>query len=115
MTSITDEGIEYLRNSKMKLKYLSLSNCSKLTDKSLSHLEDAFSKTLLDLCLYGCYNVTDKGLMHVYIYIFKIGGTSVRFLNRSGCYKVSDGLLRYLFSANPRIRLYEKPYEWKSF
>lgn len=69
LTSITDEGLDSMCNGNFKLKYLSLSNCSNISDKSLSRIEDAYSKSLLDICLYGCYNITDKGLMHVYIYI----------------------------------------------
>lgn len=65
LTSITDEGIDYMCNSTFKLKYLSLSNCSNISDKSLSRIEDAYCKSILDICIYGCYNITDKGLMHV--------------------------------------------------
>ena len=45
---------------------------------------------MLDLCIYGCYKMTDEGLIG-----FKRGSCLCR-LNTSGCYKITDSGTRYL-------------------
>ena len=45
---------------------------------------------VLDLCIYGCYKMTDEGLIG-----FKRGCCLCR-LNTSGCYKITDSGTRYL-------------------
>ena len=82
---------------------LNLSNISTaVTDRVLGKLGRRVGRQLQDLCLYGCYRVTDGGLMHV-------AHGRMRHINFNGCYKVSDSGRRYLLSCNPHILIYNKP------
>ena len=84
------------------LRALCVANLVKLTDKVLRALRSTVGRDLLDLCVYGCYNMTDTGVVH----ICSLGIT--RF-NSCGCYKITEQGRRYMFSSNPSIIMYNNP------
>ncbi len=67
--------------------------CGVCVTARLAHSAQAVADRLpevLDLCIYGCYKMTDEGLIG-----FKRGCCLCR-LNTSGCYKITDSGTRYL-------------------
>ena len=63
------------------------------------------ARDLDDLCIYGCFRITDSGILHV-------AHPSLRRLNHCGCYKVGPNARRYLFSVAKGLLLYNKPREF---
>ena len=85
------------------LKYLNLANVGTISDRGLKAVGRYFA--MHDLCLYGCYRVTDNGVLDLRV-------DSLRRFNFSGCYKVSNGCQRYLFTSNTNILFYNAPHQF---
>uniref|UniRef100_A0A7S0QPX1 Mitochondrial ATP synthase regulatory component factor B n=1 Tax=Cryptomonas curvata TaxID=233186 RepID=A0A7S0QPX1_9CRYP len=112
-TGVTDGGLERFAVARQALqnhspaaggglRKLSVMNCPRLTNKTLQAVADRLPE-VLDLCIYGCYKMTDEGLIG-----FKRGCCLCR-LNTSGCYKITDSGTRYLIQVRPSLLLYHKP------
>ncbi|KAJ1492998.1 hypothetical protein T484DRAFT_1929974 [Baffinella frigidus] len=106
-TALTDKGIiDYValirQQSEVHLRKLSLMNCSALTNAALAAVAEELPE-VRDLCIYGCYRMTDDGLIR-----FK-RSSCLRKLNTSGCYKISDMGIRYLMQVKPTVLIYHKP------
>lgn len=89
-----------------RLSALNLHGCTRLGDAFLSHLSasrSAGSATggLQDLCLYGCYRVTDAGLIAI-----ATGLPQLRRLNVCGAYRITDNVRRYMYTAMPTLIFY---------
>jgi hypothetical protein len=100
---LTDHGLTLLCEGvkkHQKLRMLSLTNASQLTDQGLRSLNKlGVSKMLEDVCLMGCHKITDGGLL-------ALASRSLRRINYCGCYKVTEGMLRYLIAQNRSILIY---------
>jgi hypothetical protein len=68
---------------------------------SLILLGDALGSAITDLSIYGCYKITDVGVMF-------ISKSRLMRFNYCGCYKVTDAGRRRLISVNPRILTYNR-------
>jgi hypothetical protein len=110
---VTDGGmallLQGLRDSGAQLRALSVANCVQLTDKVLGTIKKTVGRDLDDLCIYGCLNLSDTGLVQ----ICNAARGLTRF-NHCGCYKVTEHGRRYMFSANPSLLLYNNPREFDS-
>jgi hypothetical protein len=105
---ITDASIHVFATAakaQKSLRALNLANAAHLTDTGLNDLGEALGSSLQDLCIYGCFRVTDTGLLH-------IAHPNLKRLNHCGCYKVSQMGRRYLFSVSRGLLMYNKPKEF---
>jgi hypothetical protein len=87
------------------LRYFNCANIGTVTDRGLKAIGRYFA--LQDLCLYGCYRVTDNGVLDLRV-------ESLRRFNFSGCYKITSGCQRYLFTSNTNILFYNQPHHFGS-
>ena len=65
-------------------------------------LGELLGDVLDDVSLYGCFRVTDLGVMH-------LANPRLDRVNLCGCYKVSDAGRRRLIHQNERILIYNRP------
>lgn len=108
---LTDEHMSILQHFK-RLRYLSLRNCHKITDKGLSYLQ---LPHLQKISLGSCYGISDRGLLYLqssplqYISlcdcpditddgISYLQTFSLRYLDLSYNYNVTDKCLSYIHS-----------------
>ncbi len=84
---ITDAGLAHLETLTL-LSSLNLTECTNITDAGLAHLSKL--TRLSSLNLSWCYNITDAGLAH----LSKL--TLLSSLNLSQCYDITDAGLAHL-------------------
>jgi hypothetical protein len=67
------------------LSRLNLSSNNNITDAGIKEIGARFSGSIVELCIYGCYLLTNRGVVG-------IASTRLARLNYCGCYKVGgDG------------------------
>ena len=67
------------------LSRLNLSSNNNITDAGIKEIGARFSGSIIELCIYGCYLLTNRGVVGV-------ASTRLARLNYCGCYKVGgDG------------------------
>ncbi len=87
------------------LRALCVANMPVLTDGGVRAAGEALRGLLQDVCIYGCYRVTDSGVLH-------LATKQLRRINFNGCYKVTETGRRILLSVNPHVLFYNKPREF---
>ena len=94
---------QVMEESGIRLRKFSIANSGELTDNGLKFIGGAhgpgITSTLHDLCIAGCFRVTDLGIM-------SLSFPSLRRVNFCGCYKVTDGSRRYVLGLNPHLLIY---------
>ena len=83
------------------LMRLNLSTNKHIGDAGLRAVGRRFRGSLLELCLYGCYLVTDRGIV-------AIASQQLARINYCGCYKVTSEGRRSVLSQNNAVIIFNK-------
>ena len=86
-----DDGQRYKELNKVdlwsNLAYLNLGDIKKLTNRSMRTIAINLMSSILDLCVWGCYTLTNDGILEL---CMSHPEAKLRRINHCGCYKISD-------------------------
>jgi len=110
---ITDHNYGQLINSlqnKSSLAYLNLADVNQLTNLSMKSISYNLLQTLQDLCIWGCYNITQDGFMDM-CQQGKTKSSKLNRINTTGCHQISDSNLKPWLDASfcQGIKTYREP------
>lgn len=113
------QGLSSTAN-KAPMLSLSLRNCRNVGNASMRVVAEMLPG-LRNLCTYGVcpctphlwltpagtFRISDDGLV-----MLGVHGRSIERLNTSGCYKITDGCIRYMLNTRPTLLIYNNPEDW---
>ncbi|GAB1598789.1 uncharacterized protein LOC115212428 [Argonauta hians] len=92
--SVTDSGLAAIANSCDRLESLCLNGCGLMSDNGLKILVSKHSKSLQVLEMFGCFNITSRGIRHLASVC-----TNLRTLQLGQCYKLTDSCIAEVSSS----------------
>lgn len=92
--TVTDSGLSAIAKSCDRLESLCLNGCGLIADNGLKTLATLHGKSLKELEMFGCFNITSRGIRHLASIC-----QNLRTLQLGQCYRITDSCIAQVSSS----------------